>query len=132
MRTTLAAIAFLGMIGCGSDSTGPNASVTGRWTLQTIDNAQLPYSGVSNGALITITADVLVINSDGSYSDVTSYTITSGATLLNGSRTEQGNWQASNGSVSFYDATDGSTYFGQINGRTLTEVVGNDVQVYGR
>lgn len=132
MRSTFAALTIVVLAGCGSDSTGPSASVTGRWTLQTIDNAQLPYSGVSNGTLITITADVLVIDSDGSYSDVTSYTITSGATLLNGTRTEQGNWQAANGNVSFYDATDGSTYFGQINGRTLTEVVGNDVQVYGR
>lgn len=100
--------------------------------MQSINNARLPYSGVSNGSLITVTSDVLNINADGSYSDITSYTISSGATLLNGTRTEQGNWQASNGSVSFYDATDGSTYYGQVSGNTLTEVVGNDVQVYVR
>lgn len=120
---------------CGeSDSTSPNqVTVTGTWTMQTFNGTKLPYAISSGDTTVTITNDVLAIQSNGSYSDMTSFTATIAGNTQSASSTEVGTWTASGGTVTFDDQTDGGvTYQGSVTGNTLTEMVNGTTQVYQR
>lgn len=123
-----AALALVLVAACGGDSTGPGVTVSGTWHLQTIDGAQLPVSTTINGQPVTITADVLTMAQNGTYTDQTS--VVSGS--VTATRTEAGTWTAAAGSVTFDDQTDGILYAGSVSGNTLTEIIGTSTQVYTR
>ena len=118
----------------GSDSTSPSqVTVTGTWAMQTFNGSTLPYAISSGDTTLTITADVLTIQSNGSYSDMTSFTATIAGSTQSASSTEVGTWTSSGGTVTFDDQTDGGvTYQGSVTGNTLTEMVSGTTQVYQR
>ena len=108
-------IALLGLIvalaACNNDSTSPNGSAVGSYSLHTFNGAVLPVD-VGNGDILT--SDQLVLNANGTYVDQ--------ATFSNApSQVEQGNWSISNNLISFDDLTDGIQYTGSLSGNVLTE-----------
>ena len=96
---------------CNNDSTSPNGSAVGSYTLVTVNGSSLPVD-MGNGSVLT--NDVLTLSPNGTYIDQATF---SGG----GTQTEQGTWQINNNLISFNDITDNLSYTGSISGNVLTE-----------
>jgi hypothetical protein len=115
-----AAVTLATATACSNDATSPSGSVVGNWSLHTLNGSTLPYTVNGSTAL---TAEVLYLNNDGSYSDVASYS--NGTTF-----TEVGFYSVSNNLITFQDQTDNVTYTGSVSGNVLTESSGSFTSVY--
>lgn len=109
------------MAACSTDSTGPNGSVSGTYTLRTINGQTLPYT-FSSG--LRLTSDQLTMYRDGTYEDVSRYSDGS-------SYVDDGNYDNYNGAVTFYSST-GQSYQGSVSGDVLTQVLNGYTQVFQR
>ena len=107
---------------CSLDSTGPNGSVAGNYTLRTIDGQRLPYT-FSGG--LRLMSDELTLMSDGTYQDVSRYD--DGTSFV-----DEGDYTSYNGAVTFYSSTTGETYQGSVSGDVLTQIINNYTQVFER
>jgi hypothetical protein len=103
-----------------NDATSPSGGVVGNWSLHTLNGSTLPYTVNGSTAL---TAEVLYLNNDGSYTDVASYS--NGTTF-----TEVGFYSVTNNLITFQDQTDNLQYTGSISGNVLTESNGSFTSVY--
>ena len=116
MRYLIAIVAVCLATACANnDVVGPSGSVVGRWDLQTLNGSPLPYQINSR---LAVSAEVVTLNSDGSYSDIASYS--DGTTF-----TELGYYSVNNNAITFQDQTDGITYQGSVSGNVLTEITAN-------
>ena len=106
---------------CSTDSTGPNGSVTGTYTLRTIDGQPLPYT-FSSG--LRLTSDQITLMTDGTYQDVSRYS--DGSSFV-----DEGDYTSYNGAVTFY-STSGETYQGSISRDVLTQILNGYTQVFQR
>ncbi len=107
---------------CGDDdSTGPG-SVSGTYTLQTIDGTSLPFVLFQIGNdKIEITAGSVRLNSDNTYSISISLRLTRAGTVTTETDTGAGTYTASGSTIQFSDSGDGEGPFtGSISGNTLT------------
>jgi hypothetical protein len=107
---------------CSLDSTGPNGSVAGNYSLRTIDGQRLPYT-FSGG--LRLMSDDLTLMSDGTYQDVSRYD--DGTSFV-----DEGDYTSYNGAITFYSATTGETYQGSVSGDVLTQIINNYTQVFER
>ena len=122
MMRRLVMLALAGTLAaCSTDSTGPNGSVTGTYTLRTIDGRPLPYQ-FSSGLFLT--SDQIILRTDGSYEDVSRYS--DGSSFV-----DEGDYTSYNGAVTFY-STSGETYQGSISRDVLTQVLNGYTQVFQR
>ncbi len=133
----LAAVALVAGLAACSDLTGPSGSVNGRYVLRTVNGAYLPYGiGQDNntGAYVEVYADTMWLDPSGSYEDrVTFRNSYNDGTVNFDQQIEDGTWTANNGSIQFYDQTDGGvTYQGSLSGSILTEIAQGYTQVYAR
>jgi hypothetical protein len=111
-RIALLGLVAVALAACNNDSTSPNGSAVGSYTLITVNGSRLPVDfGNGNGA---VTSDVLTLNANGTYTDQTVYNNSV-------TQTEQGNWSISNNLITFQDFTDQLTYTGSLSGNVLTE-----------
>ena len=106
---------------CSTDSTGPSGSVTGTYTLRTIDGQPLPYT-FSSG--LRLTSDQITLMTDGTYEDVSRYS--DGSSFV-----DEGDYTSYNGAVTFY-STSGETYQGSISRDVLTQILNGYTQVFQR
>ena len=120
-RLVMLALASTMLASCSADSTGPNGSVTGTYTLRTIDGQPLPYT-FSGG--LRLMSDELTLMSDGTYEDVSRYS--DGTSFV-----DEGDYTNYNGAVTFY-STSGDTYQGSISRDVLTQVLNGYTQVFQR
>ena len=120
-RLVMLALASTMLASCSSDSTGPNGSVTGTYTLRTIDGQPLPYT-FSGG--LRLMSDELTLMTDGTYEDVSRYS--DGTSFV-----DEGDYTNYNGAVTFY-STSGDTYQGSISRDVLTQVLNGYTQVFQR
>ncbi len=121
-RLVMLALAGCTMLAaCSTDSTGPNGSVAGTYTLRTIDGQPLPYT-FSGG--LRLMSDELTLMSDGTYEDVSRYS--DGTSFV-----DEGDYTSYNGAVTFY-STSGATYQGSVSRDVLTQVVNEYTQVFER
>jgi hypothetical protein len=121
-RLVLFALAgTLALAACSTDSTGPNGSVAGTYSLQRINGQTLPYT-FSSG--LRLTSDQLTMNRDGTYEDVSRYS--DGSSFV-----DDGDYTNYNGAITFYSTT-GQTYQGSVSGDVLTQVLNGYTQVFQR
>jgi hypothetical protein len=121
-RLVLFALAStLALAACSTDSTGPNGSVSGTYTLRTINGQSLPYT-FSSG--LRLTSDQLTMNRDGTYEDVSRYS--DGSSFV-----DDGDFTNYNGAITFYSTT-GQTYQGSLSGDVLTQILNGYTQVFQR
>src|SRR5436305_6038063 len=121
MRKIALLAAVIALAACNNDSTSPNGSAQGSYSLHTVNGNPLPFT-FSDGSVLT--SDQLTLNSNGTYIDV--------ATFSNaGSSTEQGLWSINNNLITFEDQTDGITYTGSVSGSVLTETFNSNGSVSG-
>jgi hypothetical protein len=107
---------------CSLDSTGPNGSVAGNYSLRTINGQSLPYT--FSGGLRLMSED-LTLMSDGTYQDVSRYD--DGTSFV-----DEGDFENYNGAITFYSSTTGDTFQGSVSGDVLTQVLNNYTQVFER
>lgn len=107
---------------CSLDSTGPNGSVAGNYSLRTIDGIPLPYT-FSGG--LRLMSDDLTLMSDGTYQDVSRYD--DGTSFV-----DEGDYTSTNGAITFYSSTTGDTFQGSVSGDVLTQLYNNYTQVFER
>ena len=117
--SALAACSSLGSLGniLGSGS----QSVSGNYTLRTVNGQQLPYTFTQNGSTTTVQSDYYSLNTDNTYVETTNETVSNGLRTSNVTQTERGNWsQNNNGAISFQPtySTQGVTgvYSGTLSG----------------
>ena len=91
--------------------TSPTVDIVGTWSLRTLNGSQLPYN-LGNRAIVS---EQLSLNSDGTYTDVATY---SDGNFFN----EFGYYTANNNVITFQDQTDNIVYTGSISGSVLTEI----------
>jgi len=115
------ALASTMMAACSADSTGPNGSVVGTYSLRKIDGQPLPYT-FSGG--LRLTSDDLTLMSDGTYQDVSRYS--DGTSFV-----DEGDYTSYNGAVTFY-STSGDTYQGSVSNDVLTMILNGYTQVFQR
>ena len=120
-RLVMLALASTMMAACSMDSTGPNGSVEGSYSLRTINGQSLPYT-FSSG--LRLTSDDLTLMSDGTYQDVSRYS--DGTSFV-----DDGDYSSNNGAITFYSST-GTTSQGSVSGNVLTQVLNNYTQVFAR
>ena len=111
MRKIALLAAVIALAACNNDSTSPNGSAQGSYSLHTVNGNPLPFT-FSDGSVLV--SDQLTLNSNGTYVDV--------ATFSNAvTATEQGLWSINNNLISFQDQTDNFSYQGSLSGSVLTE-----------
>jgi hypothetical protein len=110
-KFVLLAAGLVALAACNNDSTSPNGSVTGTYSLRTVNGNPLPFT-FSDGSVIV--SDRLSLNSNGTYVDIATFSNSSTAT-------EQGLWSINNNLISFSDQTDNLSYQGSLSGNVLTE-----------
>jgi hypothetical protein len=103
-----------------SDATSPTVSIAGTYALKSVNGSSLPYSFTTS---LTLTSDILTMGSNGSYTDIATYS--NGTTT-----TEQGTYSNNNGSITFTDLTDSVVYQGSLSGSVLTEISGSYTEVF--
>ena len=113
----------LGTAGCSSDdSTGPDISVDGTWTLQTVNGSNLPYVVAQAGNdKVEVTADVLTVAS-GAFTELTTIRVTSGGAVTTQSIPDAGTYSINGTAVTFTFQSDGSTGTGTLNENSLIVV----------
>jgi len=134
MRKLLLAVATLAVLGCGSDSTGPIASVAGTWNLQTINGSPMPFTVLFTASplyRLEILGDSFVANANGTYIETASVRETDGSTVTTSTATDVGTWVQNNNAIAL-TASDGTVSSAAISGDIITANESGDVFIYRR
>jgi hypothetical protein len=111
------------VVACGGDATGPNASITGNYTLRTVNGANVPaviYQDVDEKD--ELTGGNIDLSSNNSWTgnlSAKSTDLHTGATAAF-NFPAHGTYTVNNGSITLTDATDNSQLVGTVGGGTLT------------
>ena len=127
-----ALVAVVSALAACDRTTSPKGAMDATFDLKSISGTSLPYTKTLGTATLRITSDVLVLRSDGSYEDQTTYAIPSGSSTQVSMATERGKYSVSGNTITFIDHTQGSRYGGTIDGTTLTQSVNGLTPVYER
>ena len=126
MRKLIGSILLAMVVACGGDkATGPNASITGNYTLRTVNGNTVPAVVFQNTTeKEELTAGNINLNADRTWSGALSFrstNLTNGATATL-SLPANGTYTNNNGSITLTDASDNSHLTGTVGGGTLTIV----------
>jgi hypothetical protein len=127
------ALAAAVLAACGGDSsTGPGATVTGTYHLQTINAQPLPFTIFSvGGDHIDVTSSRLTLNQDGSFTEVTGYRVVESGVTTNETGTTVGTYVRNGNELTFTDASDLTEYEASWDGgRHITQTTGELTLVY--
>jgi hypothetical protein len=122
--------AIVGTLAACDRTTSPKGAMDATFDLKSINGTSLPYTKTLGTATLRITSDVLVLRTDGSYEDSTTYAVPYGQSLQMSTTIERGKYSISGTSISFTDRTNGGRYGGTIEGTTLTQSVNGLTPVY--
>lgn len=118
------------LAGCDR-TTSPKGAINATFDLKSMNGTSLPYTRTLGSATLRVTSDVLTLHSDGTYEDLTTYSVPD-ASMQTSTSTERGKYSISGSAITFVDQTHGSRYAGSIDGTTLTESVNGLTPVYER
>ena len=122
MRRLIACLALALFAGCGGDSvTGPTAeSVSGTWTLQTINGAHLPFIIAQSGAdKIEVTSDVITVVSGGTFTQLTQFRTTVDGVATDDATDDHGTWKLKGTALTF-TFSDNTSGTATVSENTLT------------
>lgn len=127
-----ALIAVVGTLAACDRTTSPKGGMDATFEMKSIDGTSLPYMKTLGTATLNITSDVLVLHSDGTYEDSTTYGVPYGSRLQLSTTIERGTYSVSGNTISFRSQTTGGRYSASLNGTTLTESVNGRTPIYER
>lgn len=124
MRKVLAA-ALLGLlVACGGDkATGPNASVTGNYTLRTVNGTSVPVVVYQDATeKDELTGGNIVLNADKTWSGNLALrgTLLATGQVATLNAPANGTYTTNNGALTLTDASDNSQLVGTVGGGTLS------------
>jgi uncharacterized lipoprotein NlpE involved in copper resistance len=128
LTTTLTAV------GC-SDSTGPAGSLSGTYSLRTVNGAQVPVSVISTvGYSLDVIAGSIALDAQGNYTGTIRYRETySGQQPTQYDDTIVGYWTLSGNQLTLTDSQTGDQYFGTVSNSTITLTDGSGyTEVYSK
>ena len=117
MRAFLVGLSFASLAGCGSSSTGLDATpvISGVFNLSTVDNKSLP--GVSADS--SLLSGRLTF-ADSGWSQLTVVLYTTGGSAAGDTLTQAGYWVASGSNLTLYDYGNTTTYTGSFTPTSVT------------
>lgn len=114
----------------GGDSSGP-ASIAGTYTLQTVNNAQLPFTTDEDATYkAEILSWVVTLNDNRSYSYVFRGRSTDNGQPTENTITSTGTYTVSGSTVDMFDPSDNSNLTATVDGNTLTIVIDGPLGVF--
>jgi hypothetical protein len=118
----LAAVVPLTLSGaCGDDSTSPEATIFGSYTLQTVNGNTLPWRFLVVGNdWAEITGGNGNINRDGTYSLTGNFRVMESGQTSTFSETSTGTYARNGNTITFTDQSNGATASGTISGSQIT------------
>jgi len=116
-RAMLLSLASTIVLAC-NDSTSPENTVTGTWTLQTVEGKPLPYT--LPGTSEVVTAESFTLLASGRFTTTTTFRVIVGGNATTESIPDSGSYVANGATVTFTYASDGSHDTGTVNGNTMT------------
>lgn len=131
MRRLILALGAVLLLACGgSDSTGPDGSIVGSYTLQTVNGNNLPWRFLVFGNdWAEITGGSGNINNGGTYSLTFNYRVMESGQTTTFSETSIGTYVQNGNAVTFTDQSDGSSASGTVTGSQIS-VTDEDGFVY--
>jgi len=130
-RLLATAVAFL-VVGCGGDSPAEPATITGTYTLQTINGSPLPYVNFQNATdKDEIVSETFTLAAGGQWAHTYRERITTGGTVLLQDGQTAGTYTGSSAALSFTSSSN-EKFTGSLNGGTLTILRIGKTLVYTR
>lgn len=131
-RSLLAGLVLAGAACAGRDSTSPSVPVA-TYSLKTVNGSALPFRLPTNdGSLYQLVADSLTLNANGTYRELSYYSIVLGHNVQSSMASDAGKYSNNDGGITFQDRTDDMVYHGSVAGGILTQSVGGYTQVFQR
>jgi len=130
MRTLIGSVLLATLVACGGDSTGPNASVAGNYTLRTVNGSNVPAVVFQDAQeKDEVTAGNINLNADKTWSGSLSARVTIPSSGVSSTTTvpANGTYTTNGGAITLTDAADGSQLVGTVGGGTLT--IGGDIGI---
>lgn len=131
MRRLVALLALAAAVACGGDSsTSPSATVSGSYSLRTVNGSPVPYTVIQIGAdKYEIVSDVVTLNEGGTWSETGTDRTTQNGQVTNGTITDNGTYTL-NGTAITLVSTQSGTVNGAVGAGTLTVTAEGVVLVY--
>jgi len=122
IRAAVSVGALATLMACGGDAgTGVRASVSGTYSLSTINGAPLPFTENSSGAVVKVTAGQLVAQSDGAFSETLTRTTTPpGGATTTATTTATGTFTVGNQVIVFTYNNGGGSVLGSLVGNGVS------------
>jgi hypothetical protein len=118
-------------VGCLGDGMTGSSTVTGAYTLRTVNGAPLPYTIVGSGTAKTeIIDDVITLYEGGTYAESGHSRTTVSGQVANESNTEAGSYSLFGTSVTLRSSDGGRTRMPTIDGNTMTVVESGMTSVF--
>ena len=117
-RRSLLSLLVLALALACNDSTSPEDTLTGTWTLQTVAGQPLPYTLPESGEVVT--AESFTFLASGRFTTTTTFRITVGGSVTTESIPDAGSYTANGATITLTYDSDGSHDAGTLNGNTLT------------
>jgi hypothetical protein len=128
MRRFVALLAFAALAACG-DSTSPD-SVTGTYTLRTVNGSPLPYPVLQSSAdTIEITSDMISLNDGGKFAELGTARSTQNGVVTTSTIADAGTYTVTGTAIILVSAQFGSIS-GSVSGGTLTRTTQGLVAVF--
>jgi hypothetical protein len=127
-RRLLVCWTLVAAVACGGASSGPSGpSLSGIWTLRSLNSAALPYRlpYSPSGDPTTILGSTLTISgaATGSYTEVIAVRVTTPARTIDTSLSVAGRWVMNGGSITFNDMTFAEVYQGSFVNDSIVKFV---------
>ena len=131
MRRLLTALIVSLSLACLGEGVTGSSSVTGSYTLRTINGAPLPYTISGSGTTSTeIIRDVITLYQGNTYARSRDSRTTVNGQTTNESTAETGSYGLFGTSITFQNGVTGESTLGNINGNTMTIVKSGMTSVY--
>jgi len=131
MRRLLALLVLSAAVACGGDSsTNPSATLTGSYSLRTVNGSPVPYTVIQIGAdKYEIVSDVVTLNEGGTWSESGTDRTTQSGQVTTGTITDNGTYTVNGTAITLISSQSG-TVTGAVGAGTLTLTAEGIVLVY--
>lgn len=133
IRMRMAAVVAIAAIcaGCGGDGMTGSSTVTGAYTLRTVNGAPLPYTQSSSGTTKTeILDNTISLHQGGTYSEEAHTRTTSGTQVTTQTITEAGSYSFFGNSITLQSGSSSHSRLLTVEGNTMTHVEAGVAFVY--
>jgi hypothetical protein len=132
MRRFVALLAFAALAACGGDSSITPGTVTGSYSLRTVNGSPLPFTVIQIGAdKIEITGDVIILNEGGTFTETTSQRTTENGVVTTSTIDDAGTYTLTGTAITLTSPESGSIS-GAVSGGTMTLTLEGLAAVYSK